>query len=126
MPSRLLGQTTQTFSDIKLAQYVNDARGTNFANISVAIASLGIGAVSYTKRPMAAFIANVLGLAMTLETVINTIIAGFDDSDLNSVVDQMEPGDKLMVVTKYYEYSTAGGVSYTYYADETYIIIQSA
>ncbi len=46
MPSTLLKTTTETFTGIKLTQYVNDANGTDYDILSAGILGLGIGVVS--------------------------------------------------------------------------------
>ncbi len=72
---------------------------------------------------MAGLIATALGLAIATKTVIDVIIAGFDDSDLSSVIKSMGDDDSLKVTTKFYEWSSGGGNSYTYYTDISYSII---
>jgi|GEM_PF-2544542 len=124
MPSTLLKTTTQTYSGTKLAQYVNDAQGTEFDTITIAIASLGIGVVSVAcGKKMAGLIATALGLAIATKTVIDAILAGFDDSDLKSMIKKMGDDDSLKVTTKFYEWSSGGGSSYTYYTEISYSIV---
>lgn len=124
MPSTLLKTTTQTFTGNALTKYVNDSYGTTFTKIAAAITSLGISVVSAVcGKKMAGVIATALGLSIGAETVINSIIAGFDDSDLSSQINKLDDDDSLKVTTKFYEYSSGSGNAYTYYTVETYSII---
>lgn len=124
MPSKLLKTTTKTFSGIELTNYVNDARGTEYEVLSAAIIGAGISIVSAAcGKKMSGVIATALGLTIGASTVVNAIIAGFDDSDLSSTIKKMDDDDKLKVTTKFYEWSSGSGNSYTYTTKVTYAIV---
>ncbi len=72
---------------------------------------------------MAGVIATALGLALATKTVVDAIIGGFDDSDLKSTIKKMDDDDSLKVTTKFYEWSSGSGNSYTYTTTITYSIV---
>ncbi|MFT5875644.1 MAG: hypothetical protein ACI8WT_004638 [Clostridium sp.] len=124
MGERYLNQEIHYFSDVEIAQYANDVKGTHFDGITATVSGLGISVVATSAfPPMAAAIATGLGLAFAINGVIDAIETAFNDSDLESVIDSMHDGQTLKVVTKYYEWSSASGNSYTYYSKETYTIL---
>lgn len=109
---------------MKLTQYVNDAQGTEYDKITTVVIELGIGVVSTAcGKKMAGVIATALSLAIAINEVIKAIIAGFDNSDLQSTIKKMGDNDSLKVTTKFYEWSSGGGSSYTYYTEISYSIV---
>ncbi len=124
MPEILLGQSTETFSGIALTQYVNDQNETHFNNIVGAILGLGVTVVATSLcPPLARIIATGLGVELALNLVIDVVEKALDDNDLESTLKRMKEGDSLKVTTKFYEWSSSSGQSYTYYSTESYQIV---
>lgn len=124
MGSRLLGQSTNIYTGMELTKYVNNANGSEYANIAEAVLGAGTAVVGLAVfPPVAAGIAATLGLAMAADAVISTIEAALDDHDLGSTIERMVEGDSLKIVTKFYEWSSGSGNSYTWYCTEVFSIV---
>lgn len=124
MATTLLGQSTKTFSGMALTKYVNNEKGTHYDNIAEAVVGLSVSVVATAIfPPMAAAIATGLGISIALSVVIDAIEEALDDDDLESIVGRMKEGDSLRVTTKFYEWSSGSGNSYTYYSTESYKIV---
>lgn len=122
--TRLLKTRSKTFSDIELTKYVNNYYSKGYANIVDAVASAGVSGVGIAvKKPVAAAIAAVLGLAISTTVAVNAIMDGLDKYGLKNTIARMKKGQKLKVTTKFYEWSSGNGNSYTYYTVESFSIV---
>lgn len=124
MPSTLIKTNKKTFSGVKLAQYVNDKKGTEFSNIAQAVTGLGVTVVGAAiTNPVGSAIATALGLGIAYTAVRNAVIEGMDPNSLSKTLKKMKKNDELLVMTSFYQYLTGSGNHSAYYTKVTYLII---
>ena len=119
--SILMKQTTEYFSGTALTTYLNQEKGTTFRNLPEAITNLGVGLVTLALvSPLALEISKALGLALALQTVIDTVEAGIKTEKLQPVLDEIGTTGTLEVTTSFYEWISGSGNHTAYYTEEEY------
>lgn len=121
---RLLDESIVVYSDVEIAQYVNDETGSSFESIVDAINNLGLSAVGLI--PVAVWqpkILAALAVGMATQNVIDSISEYLNSSSLTNTVSQMNRGDFLEVTTRIYEWSSQSGNHYTRVTEVSYDVV---
>lgn len=122
--TRLLETKTKTYSDVALVKYVNNRYNKSFGSIVTALTGLGTSTVTaVVATGLASSIATALGLGIAFTTVVDVVESGLKSDGLGSVLSRMKKGQSLKVTTKFYEWSSGNGNSYTYYSKETFSLV---
>lgn len=113
----------------QITTIVNQERKTNYTDLSIMIASLGIGVVTsslftrYVKdvRLKIQHVLGIVGIVVTIAGITSALEKNNDVDALQAVIDRARAyGGTISIITNTYEYTTGSGNHSTWKTETTY------